>query len=373
MTILQLISSGGMYGAEAVILTLSQSLNATGHSSAIAAFTSDQQQNMALRAAAASAGVPVHPIACAGQIDRQTSRAIRTLAQTLGADVIHTHGYKADLYGWIAMRGTGIPLVSSCHTWYDNDLFLKIYGTIDRAVLRRFAAVVAVSEEVRQRLLGSGVSSGKVRLISNGVNAAPFAEIQPGTRHGVLRVGLVGRLAHEKGVDLFLEAAARVLRVLPQTEFVVVGEGPDHAKLEAMLQHLGLVSNVKLAGRRDDMPAFYSSLDLLVSASRQEGLPIALLEAMASGLPVVATSVGEVPRLIQHGITGLLIPAEDVPALAATIEALLRDREARIRLGEAARQSILMTYSAERMSEAYLRLYRDVAASTNLLPLQGRR
>ena len=365
MKILHLISSGGMYGAEAVILTLSRCLNAAGHSSSIAAFTSDHQPNLALHAAADAAGVRMDPIVCVGQMDRQTPGAIGQLARALGADIIHAHGYKADVYGWLAMRKTGLPLVSSCHTWYDNDLSLRIYGAVDRWVLRRFAGVVAVSEEVRLRLLQSGVSPDRARLIYNGVDPSPFAAIQPSERQGTLRVGLVGRLAPEKGVNLFLAAAARVLRVLPETEFVVAGEGPDRAMLEAMVQNLGVASKVKLVGRVDGMPAFYKALDVLVSSSRQEGLPVALLEAMASGLPIVATAVGEVPRLLRHRVSGILIPTEDVQVMAESIEALLRDGEARAQYGLAARQQILKNFSAERMSNDYLSVYRDVTTSSN--------
>ena len=357
-----------MYGAEAVILTLSRCLNAAGHRSSIAAFTSDQQPNLALRAAADSAGVRMDAIICAGQVDRRTPEAIRALSLTVGTDVIHAHGYKADVYGWLAMRKTGIPLVSSCHTWYDNDLSVKVYGAVDRRILRRFAGVVAVSEEVRLRLLKSGVSAGQIRLIYNGVDPSPFAAIEPWKRQGTLRVGLVGRLATEKGIDLFLAAAVRVLRTLPETEFVVAGDGPDRAMLETLLQNFGLASKVRLVGRVSNMPTFYESLDVLVSSSRQEGLPVALLEAMASGLPIVATAVGEVPRLLQHRETGLLVSVQDVQALAESIEALLRDRKARTRYGLAARQSILKKFSAERMSNDYLRLYRDVAASSNRAP-----
>ena len=354
-----------MYGAEAVILTLSRCLNAAGHKSSIAAFTSDQQPNLALRAAADSAGVRMDAIVCAGQIDRRTPGAIRALALAVEADVVHAHGYKADVYGWLAMRKAGIPLVSSCHTWYDNNFSVRVYGAIDRWVLRRFAGVVAVSEEVRLRLLRSGVGAGRVRLIYNGVDSSPFAAIQPSKRQGALRVGLVGRLAPEKGVDLFLAAAVRVLSVLPETEFVVAGEGPDRAMLEALIQNLGLTAKVRLVGRVDDMPAFYESLDVLVSSSRQEGLPVALLEAMVRGLPIVATAVGEVPRVLQHRKNGLLVPVQDVQSLAESMEALLRDREARAKYGLAARQSILKNFSAERMSDDYLSLYRDVMASAN--------
>ena len=363
MKILHLISSGGMYGAEAVILTLSQSLNQAGHSSSIGAFTSSQQPNLALRTAAEQAGVRVDPILCAGQMDRNVPRALRALVLSLGVDVVHAHGYKADVYAWLALRGTGMPFVSTCHNWIANDLSVRVYGVVDRWVLRRFAGVVAVSEDVRQQLLRSGVSPNRIRLIFNGVATASFAMTQPGTHRGVLRVGLAGRLSSEKGVDLFLQAAARVLRVFPETQFVVVGDGPDREKLEALIQELGVSAQVQLAGRCEDMPGFYASLDILVSSSRTEGLPIALLEAMASALPLVATRVGEVPQLVQHGVTGFLVPVEDVPALSDAIETLLGDAEQRREFGQAGRQRILNEYSAERMTDAYLHLYQDVLSA----------
>ena len=174
-------------------------------------------------------------------------------------------------------------------------------------------------------------------------------------------MGLVGRLSQEKGADLFLRSAALVLTELPNTRFVVIGEGHDRPKLEALITELNLGQNASLAGRCEDMPAAYASLDIMVSASRQEGRPIAMLEGMASGLPRVATAVGAVPTVVCDQRTGVLLPPEDIDALTAAILTLLRDPALRQSYGAAGRQVIAEEFSAERMTADYLQLYKDVS------------
>jgi glycosyltransferase involved in cell wall biosynthesis len=175
-------------------------------------------------------------------------------------------------------------------------------------------------------------------------------------------VGLVGRLSIEKGVDIFLQAAARVLLELPSTRFVVAGEGPDRDKLESMIDELKIRGSVLMLGRRDDMPSVYASLDIMASASREEGLPIAILEGMASRLPVVATAVGEVPTIVLDGRTGILVPPKNAESLADAIVMLLRNPDEQRRLGAAARKLIEDDFSAGRMTDDYLRVY-ELAAS----------
>jgi glycosyltransferase involved in cell wall biosynthesis len=142
---------------------------------------------------------------------------------------------------------------------------------------------------------------------------------------------------------------------------VVVGEGPDREQLERTIDQLKIRGAVTMLGRRDDMPGVYASLDIMVSSSRQEGLPMAILEGMASSLPLVASAVGEVPTVVRDGVTGLLVPAEDVERLAAAMLELLRDEEKRRRFGAAARRLIEDEYSAARMTADYLRVYEEAA------------
>lgn len=381
MNILHLISSGGMYGAEAVILNLSRVLDGINHGrdhhSILGVFVNSSAPNLQLQAAAARAGIEVHLIHCRGQLDLAVPATLRALVTHVSADVVHAHGYKADVYAAFALRGRHRrPLVSTCHTWYDNDVAVRFYGAVDRWVLRGFDGVVAVSSEVQGRLLSAGVKPEKIGIIRNGVDLRPFLVAgqirQKGHEgsHGVitpLHFLLIGRLAPEKGVDLFLRAVAHLLQAEPAAtagvRFTVIGEGPDRPALEALRRELGLEDRVALPGHCEDMPGCYAAADVLVSASRLEGLPVAMLEAMASALPVVATAVGEVPQLIKEALTGLLILPGDPASLAAAMLRLLQDDALRESIGAAGQRLIAAEYSAERMAGEYLSLYRSAAAS----------
>jgi glycosyltransferase involved in cell wall biosynthesis len=365
--ILHIISSGGMYGAEAVILNMSRTLNEGPHSSILGVFSNSPNPNLDLHHVAARTGIESHLIPCSSQIDRSAVAAIRQLATETGPDIVHAHGFKADLYCYYALRNTRIPLISTCHTWYDNNPLVTFYGVVDRRALRHFDAVVAVSEEVKQRLLKAGVSPSKIHIIRNGIDLRPFDNIRPSLRDDAnpnqLIVGLVGRLSIEKGVDIFLRAAARVLTELPSTKFLIIGDGPDRDKLESLIDELNLRHSVSMLGRREDMPAVYASLDIMVSSSRQEGLPMAILEGMASSRPLIATAVGEVPTVVLDNQNGILLPLEDPQLLANAITSLLRNPAERQRLGNAARKRIEDEFSAARMTDDYLRVYQQALAA----------
>lgn len=365
MKVLHIISSSGLYGAEAVILNMSRMLLDSSHGSVLGVFSNSTNPNHQLHERALNDGFESHLIPCNGQIDRTTIAAIRDLAAQTRADVVHAHGFKADIYVYLALRGSSVPFVSTCHTWYDNDLLVTLYGKLDRFVLRNFARVVAVSGEVKQRLLKAGVREEKIRMVRNGIDLRPFDGAAPSLRDdgSTWIVGLVGRLSWEKGVEFFLQSAARVLSEFPAAKFVVVGEGPDREKLDRMIDELKIRNSVKMLGRRDDMPAVYASLDIMVSSSRQEGLPMAMLEGMANSLPLVACAVGEVPTVVQDGVTGFLVPAEDVDRLTASILELLRNGDLRKRFGAAGRKLIEDEYSAERMTADYLRVYDEAIAA----------
>ncbi|HLI76789.1 MAG TPA: glycosyltransferase, partial [Acidobacteriaceae bacterium] len=241
MKILHLISSGGMYGAEAVILNLSAELNREGqHTSALGVFLHSSNQIPELHKVASGAGLRSSLVPCLGQLDLSVPSRLRALAEEEGADVIHAHGYKADVYAYLAFRQHRRALVSTCHTWYDNDLAVRIYGAADRWVLRSYDEVIAVSPEVQARLLGAGAKADRVHLIRNGIDVGPFEDAEAKrlsrNQEGMgLNVGLVGRLAPEKGIDVFLRAAALLFPKVPSVRFSVAGEGPERSTLERLL------------------------------------------------------------------------------------------------------------------------------------------
>jgi glycosyltransferase involved in cell wall biosynthesis len=262
-----------------------------------------------------------------------------------------------------------MPLVSTCHTWYDDNRLVWLYGVIDRRILRGYNAVVAVSDDVRNRLLSSGVQSDHIHFIRNGIDLRPFTNATPSLHHlathpeGLL-VGWIGRLTRDKGPDLFLRAIAQLRPNFPNTRYLMVGEGPYRSECERLITHLALGDVVHLLGQRFDMPAIYASCDFLVSSSRMEGLPMAILEGMASSRPWVAPAVGAIPLAILDGRNGILIPPGDVETLAGSMARLMRSAEDRVQMGADARRLVEAESSAEHMSEDYLRVYEDVRLQT---------
>ncbi len=320
-------------------------MNEGSHTSVLGVFSNSSNPNLQLHQVATKEGIESHVIPCKGQIDPTVIASIRELATRTKADVVHAHGYKADIYGYFALRSSGIPLVSTCHTWYDNNPLVTLYGVADRLVLRNYAAVVAVSDQVKQRLLRAGVREDKIHLVRNGIDLRPFDNASPSLPNAI-----------------FEDHPPIVLVELPSTKFVVVGEGPDRDKLESLIDQLKLRESVSMLGRRDDMPSVYASLDIMVSASRQEGLPMAILEGMASSLPLIATPVGDVPTMVRDGRTGVMVPPENAPLLASAIVTLLRNPAQRERLGAAARKLIEDEFSADRMTADYLRVYKEASS-----------
>lgn len=366
-----------MYGAEAVILgLLRRAHNSVPGEASLAVFHHNGTEVPELYQRAFDEGLPAHLIACKGQMDTSVPARLRTLVQEQHIDAVHAHGYKADIYLAAAFAARHRPvLVSTCHTWYDNDFAVRLYGALDRAVLCGFDEVVAVSTKVRAQLVVAGVAPAHVHLVKNGLDTVPFTQRQeagilPRTQ---MRVGLAGRLAPEKGVDVFLKAALKLTRRFPGLEFAVAGDGPDRAKLANCAEAQQLGRGLHFLGRPASMPAFYASLDLLVSASRQEGLPMVLLEGMASGLPVVATRVGEVADVVKQGTTGLLVPPEDPDALAEAIAIVLTDIDLRQRFSAAGRARVLAEFSLERMAGEYDEIYRRALRRNKVEPASQRR
>jgi glycosyltransferase involved in cell wall biosynthesis len=241
---------------------------------------------------------------------------------------------------------------------------MRAYAAIDRLVLRQFDRVATASGPVSEILSRWKVPAHKLKTISNGVdlelfrNAAPSLRDELGARSERL-VGFVGRLVPDKGGAILLSAAQAVLSAFPNARFVFAGDGEARAEWEAFAARLGIASKVVFVGRRDDMPAVYASLDIVVLPSFMEAMPMCLLEALAAAKPVVATAVGAVPKVIVPGVTGLLCEPGDSRALSAAILRLLRDPELACALGNRGRAHIARNFAAEAMGRSYIDLYQE--------------
>jgi len=365
MRVLQLLSSGGVYGAEKMVVGLAKGLRQLGCQSIVGVFDNLHVKSSDVANYMRKQGLHTVVIPCNGKIDRTAVKEIRRCIDVHDIGLLHSHGYKADLYGYFAGRNMRLPLIATSHFWTRRTMALRIYALVDQFVLRQFDHVVAVSDEIAREVLSGGVSSKIVSVIDNGIDLAalrtPSASVRAELRAGAKRiVGAVGRLVSQKGFNYLLQAIPSVLERFPETVFLVVGEGPKRAQLEALASELKITNSVRFIGVRNDMPSVYSSFDLFVLSSVCEGMPLALIEAMAAGRPVVATRVAAVPKLVIEGLTGRLVEPRDAAALCGAICELLGNPATCERLGQAARARIEKQFSSELMAERYFRLYRSV-------------
>jgi glycosyltransferase involved in cell wall biosynthesis len=304
-------------------------------------------------------------VPCSGRWDWHAVRRLRELLDTYEVDVLHAHGYKADVYGCIAAWPHRAIMVSTCHNWPDPSRTMRLYGILDRLALRRFDAVAAASEGVAAILRHAGIDSPMV--IANGIEVERFEQRKPALRKEIAvdfdeLIGFVGRMVPEKGGEQLLHAAKAVITARPRTAFVFAGDGPSLAEWKALAVRLGISDRVFFLGARQDIAAVYASLDMLVLPSLVEAMPMCLLEALAAGKPVVATRVGSVAKVIVSAESGLLVDPGDVRGLTEAILLLLSDPDRARRMAQNGHDHVLSHYSAKSMASAYLHFYRSTQA-----------
>jgi len=362
MKILHLISSQGFYGAENVVAALARDHQLSGNSVRIGVFENMHAGQNNVADEFESRGLQVIRIRCRSRLDFATVRKIREIIAIQGINLVHSHGYKSDVYALLACRRLALPLLATSHLWTHQTGAVRFYEFLDGLTLRRFDAVVAVSHTIAGQLREAGVPADKITVIDNGIDLTPFNSAEPILKSelnakGQLLIGAVGRLVEQKGMIYFLTAARQLLKEFPNLTFVIVGDGPDLGKLQLMAKELHIEDKVRFTGARYDMANVYASLDVFALASIEEGMPMALLEAMASRLPVAATAVGAVPQIVVPGETGMLVKAGDAAEMAQAIAALLRDPALRERVGANGQRKVHERFSSQVMSQNYYKLY----------------
>lgn len=302
-------------------------------------------------------------------------REILDLLRILKADVLCCHGYKANLLGHWAARKFGIPVLAVSRGWTAESLRVWLYETIERFGLAWMDRVVCVSEgqaaKVRQRTV---VPHDRIVVIPNAVNRERFAALDPRYRESLQRlfptpprriVGAVGRLSSEKGFDILIAAAAEIARTDPSVGIAIFGEGPLRKRLEVQIASHRLCSRVVLAGFRSDLDRYLPCFDLLALPSWTEGMPNAVLEAMAAGVPVVATAVGGTPELIVEGVTGCLIAPGDSTALSRRILDVLASEPLRRTMGQQGKNRVEQFYNFGEQSRQYQQLFAMLCGPSN--------
>jgi glycosyltransferase involved in cell wall biosynthesis len=298
--------------------------------------------------------VPFERIAAPRDLDPRLAVRVRT--STRPADLVHTHLVHGDAYGALGAR----RLVSTKHN--DDPFRAGAFRFVERILARRASRIIAITEALaRFQVERVGLPADKVEVIHYGLDEPPAAwgtnpsdDVPAGAR--VLLA--VCRLEPQKGLDLAVRALPEIRRRHPQAVLVVLGEGPQRGRLTELAAALG--APVSLLGRVPDVTAWLRRADLLVHPVRWEGFGLALLEAMLTSLPVVATRVSSIPEIVVDGETGVLVPADDAPALAEAVSRVLDDPG---ELGARGYERARTEFSVARMADRTLAVYRQVLSS----------
>ena len=306
--------------------------------------------------------------------DAKALRHLLGLVRAHSPAVVHTHLAKAGALGRIAARRTRVPVI--VHTYHGHVLEGYFSSPVSRAVLmveRRLAALtdalVAVSDAVRDDLVARGVGRpGQWRVLPLGLDLSKLLGQLPDARSArrVLglpedgpTVGIVGRLTPVKDHATFLAAAARIAQMRPEATFAIAGDGELREGLEMQARRL-LGDRCRFLGWVMDLPNLYAALDVVVLTSRNEGTPVALIEAGAAARPVVATEVGGVPDVVRNGVTGLLAPQGDPASIAAQVLRVLEEPGLGRSLGSAGREWVRNRFTIDRLAGDLAALYGEL-------------
>jgi glycosyltransferase involved in cell wall biosynthesis len=282
-------------------------------------------------------------------------------------EIVHASSSKAGVLGRLAAVLAGVPIrVFTVHGWAFTayrGILAYLYRRAEQSVRPFTTATICVSEGERAAGIAAGTCDPRRTLvIHTGIDVAsrPLARPDVGATPQIVSVG---RLQTPKDPLSFLRALALVRGPFSAS---LLGDGPDRPAVERELERLGLGGRVTLQGTRGDVPEVLASSHVFVLSSHSEALPVSLLEAMAAGLPVVATRVGGVPELVVDGETGLLVPEGDPPGLAAALQRMVDDPALRARLGAAGRARVERHFRLDTFVEAHLALYRRVLTARRL-------
>lgn len=348
------IAPGSFGGAESVVAALAGAWRRQGGAGGVAALMAGGAGEPFV-ARLRSSGVSVWEVRGGTRGYAIEVRELRAILRREGADVLHTHGYRADAAGYLAARWGGAPVVATAHGFTAGDWKNRAYEWFDRRLLRRFDAVACVSPALVDRLR-TVRRPERVRLVPN-VPGAREALSRDAARRALdlppdrAVVGWVGRLSPEKAPERFIAALAALDR---DCVGVVVGDGPLRADLERLAR--GAAGDVRLVGARESAARLLAAFDLLVLSSRTEGTPMVLLEAMAAGVPVASFAVGGVPDVLEGA--GWLVAPGDVAGMAAAITEALTAPDEAARRAERARARVNERYGEAQWVEAYADVYR---------------
>jgi glycosyltransferase involved in cell wall biosynthesis len=304
--------------------------------------------------------------------------AYRKFVQVIkNCDLVHAHGHvymSSYLAGKVAKKYKKPFIVTQHNTFIDYQSILNMMEhlndcTIGKSVLKHANRIITVSKETKKYVLRLGADKSKTTVIYNGVNLDTFHPVNKGESRKTLGlpqnrkiIFSVRRLVYKNGLDTLIESIPLLTRDHPNLLFVVAGKGPSRKLIEDRIKELGIDNNIKLTGFVPDrlLPVYYGAADYFILPSASgEGLPLVLLEAMACGLPVIATAVGGTPEIIQHMKNGVLVPPRNPEAMAEALSKLLLEERLGLTIGEEARRIVEDIFTWEENLRQLQKIYSE--------------
>ncbi|MGD9897738.1 MAG: glycosyltransferase [Calditrichaceae bacterium] len=356
INVLLIKDSSGIFGSERVILTLLNNYDKDRFNISLLCMRRGDGKSDKLIEQASGIGAKVIPLNVTGRLDVSAIMKIRKILKKDAINIIHTHDFKSDFYGLAASINLPVKRIATAHGSTKDSLLKKTYLLFtERFIYHFFHGIIAVSNQIH-RDLRKHMSGKKVTVIQNGIDLSILGNRGPGenqpqlfTENGKKVFAVVGRLFPDKGHRFFINAFARVLNKFPDTAALIVGDGPAREEIESQISKMNLVNDITLCGVRNDMNDVYEKIDFLVIPSLREGLPYVLLEAMSKKIPVIATSVGDIPVLIQNEETGYLInPADETEIEKSMLDCLVDETRAS-RIADNAFNLVNQKYSGRKM------------------------
>lgn len=369
--VLDLISvDGAGGGAEKIVLRTAAKANPDRFTSTMCClrYANDSAYDMDVRARGLN--IDYCEVVTHSKFDRRAFAALRRIVRDRRIDIVHAHGYKSAYFASRLARAEGIKPISTSHGWTGHHWRERfLYYPADRLIIRTFPMAIAVSSQIRNTLIQWRSNPERIRVVLNGIDQEKYRRNEQlvgqirdslGIQPGEIVLGASGRIEPQKRFDVFLETMALLLPRRPELKLLIVGEGSLRHKLVAQIKRLGVGDHCRLLGHRGDMADLYHAFDVLVQSSDYEGTPTVVVEAMALGIPVVATDAGGTAELLDDTVHGLIVPRRDPAALARAIEKTIDAPEQTAQRVAAARRRVETDLSFDARMRTLERIYSEL-------------
>jgi L-malate glycosyltransferase len=347
-------------GGQNQVLITAMGLRALGHRTMIVAHSEGVLKERAAE------GLDLIELAPRGEMDLGAAWRMSRVLKQLKPDIVHAHDPHAVAMSALALSMSTMPSKPPLVASRRVDFHIR-GNTLSRWKYRQVDCFICASDAIRKMLVADGIPQERTVTVHEGIDVGRVGAAPPAMLHQEFWlpheapiVGNVAALVPHKGQRYLIDAAALVVRQVPDARFVIAGDGELRLQLEKQVKDHRLEKHVFLAGFRPDVLSLHKAFDIFVMSSVTEGLGTSLLDAMACGKPIVATTAGGIPEVVEHGVSGFLVPPRDPERLAQALVTLLKDAEKRQALGSAALARVRERFSAERMVQETLRVYQRV-------------